>query len=114
MTRSPITTHVLDTALGRPAKGVALVLERQQHSDWIPIGAGETDEDGRCLTLLAPGTLQQGVYRLSFGLDRYFETTGRRSFYPEATIIFRVDAHEEHYHVPLLLAPFGYTTYRGS
>lgn len=114
MTRSPITTHVLDTALGRPAKGVALVLERQSDSNWNRIASGETDTDGRCSTLLAPGSLERGVYRLSFALDRYFESTGRRSFYPEATIVFRVESEDEHYHVPLLLAPFGYSTYRGS
>lgn len=114
MTRSPITTHVLDTALGRPAAGVAVVLEKQKHSEWEVIASDETDADGRCSTLLPPGNLETGIYRICFELDHYFAKTGRKSFYPEAAIVFRVEAEQEHYHVPLLLAPFGYTTYRGS
>ncbi len=114
MSRSPITTHVLDTALGRPARGVALKLEAQRHGAWESLASGETDSDGRCSTLLEPGSLQAGVYRISFALDAYFEASGRQSFYPEASIVFRVSATDEHYHVPLLLAPFGFSTYRGS
>lgn len=114
MSRSPITTHVLDTALGRPARGVALTLEHQREGAWEALSEGETDDDGRCSTLLKPGSLASGVYRLSFALDSYFAATGRQSFYPEASIVFRVLATDEHYHVPLLLAPFGFSTYRGS
>ncbi|MCA9644197.1 MAG: hydroxyisourate hydrolase [Polyangiaceae bacterium] len=114
MSRSPITTHVLDTALGRPAKGVALNLEVRRDGAWQALAEGTTDDDGRCSTLLAPASLEAGEYRLTFALDAYFEGTGRSSFYPEASIVFRVRDAAEHYHVPLLLAPYGFSTYRGS
>lgn len=112
--RSPITTHVLDTALGRPAQGVALILERRNEGTWTELARGLTDSDGRCATLLPPGNIQTGTYRLHFALESYFAASGRESFYPEASVVFRVAAAEEHYHVPLLLAPFAYSTYRGS
>ena len=113
--KSPITTHVLDTALGRPAKGVAVRLERRDdHGTFGAPATGVTDDDGRVTDLLPPGALEAGVYRIAFALDDYFAASDRRSFYPEAAIVFRVEATDEHYHVPLLLNPFGYTTYRGS
>lgn len=111
---SPITTHVLDTALGRPAQGIAVTLEQQegQHT-WKSLGQGVTDPDGRIRDLLA-GELAAGVYRITFHTGAYFEARGVDSFYPEVAIVFRIAAPGEHYHVPLLLSPFGYSTYRGS
>ena len=108
---SPITTHVLDTALGRPAAGVPVVLEKEGRG-WSVVGRGVTDADGRCRTLLA-GKLAKGTYRITFGVAAYFKKTRQSGFYPSVTVAFSVrDAR--HHHVPLLLSPWGYSTYRGS
>jgi 5-hydroxyisourate hydrolase len=112
---SPITTHVLDTSRGTPAKGVAIRLEqRDAEGRYVEVGSGETDGDGRLRTLLEPGALTVGVYRLTFDTGAYFALFGTPSFYPEASVTFFVVRADEHYHVPLLLNPFGYSTYRGS
>lgn len=111
-----ITTHVLDTARGRPAAGVAVVLEQSvgKH-DWRTIGYGETDGDGRLESLVPDGKfLPPGVYRLVFNTHAYFAAQGQSSLYPHVMIVFQTAAGETHYHVPLLVGPFGYTTYRGS
>ncbi|MEZ4338764.1 MAG: hydroxyisourate hydrolase [Sandaracinaceae bacterium] len=106
----PITTHVLDVAEGRPAAGVAVRLERAMGGGFAPLASGVTDGDGRCSTLLAPDhALEAGVYRISFDVGAY-----QTGFYPSVSIDFRVEATDEHYHVPLLLSPYGYSTYRGS
>lgn len=109
---SPITTHVLDTARGTPAEGIAIVLERQDGVEFVQLGQGHTDADGRLRTLLEPGPLQPGTYRLRFELTAYFGEAAH--FFPEATLTFRVTEASAHYHVPLLLSPFGFSTYRGS
>jgi 5-hydroxyisourate hydrolase len=117
---SAITTHVLDTSLGRPAPGIRVVLERGgRSSEWQIVGHGETDEDGRQRTLMAGGgPVAPGLYRLVFDTRRYFEGRGLRAFYPSVIITFEVPetAGQDpgHFHIPLLLSPFGYTTYRGS
>jgi 5-hydroxyisourate hydrolase len=103
-----ITTHVLDTARGRPAAGVAIVLER---SDGERVGAGVTDPDGRLGDL---GSVEPGHYRLTFDTGGYFAAGGQDGFYPEVVVSFEVARGEDHYHVPLLLNPYGYSTYRGS
>lgn len=109
-----ITTHVLDTARGKPAAGVAIRLERRDGAAWTPVGAGNTDDDGRLKTLTDAGGVAAGVYRLTFDLDSYHGHIGTESFYPEAAITFVVRDAAQHFHVPLLLAPYGYSTYRGS
>lgn len=111
-----ITTHVLDTARGRPAAGVPISLEhRVDDGAWASVGAGVTDDDGRLRTLVPPGVrLVPGVYRLTFDTDAYFAALGQEGFFPEAVIVFRVRDAGQHHHVPLLLCPFGYSTYRGS
>lgn len=115
---SRITTHVLDTALGRPAAGVKVTLERLSSKAGGTIevlGRGATDEDGRLRDLAPPGpALLSGVYRLRFDTGGYFRGQELDGFYPEVTIAFEIHDGLEHYHVPLLLSPFGYTTYRGS
>jgi 5-hydroxyisourate hydrolase len=109
-----ITTHVLDTARGRPAQGVPIVLERADHDAWWELGSGSTDADGRLRDLLPPGApLKPGRYRLTFDTGSYFRDHGEAPFYPEVAVVFTVAADEPH-HVPLLLSPFGYSTYRGS
>ena len=109
-----ITTHVLDTAVGRPAKGVAIVLERNEDDEWKPVGAGTTDDDGRLRTLTPQGPVQPGTYRLKFAHGAYFTAQGTPSFFPQVEIHFTIVDGAQHYHVPLLLAPYGYSTYRGS
>lgn len=113
MTRSPITTHVLDTSIGRPARGVAVTLERVDGAAGV-IAQGKTNDDGRVADLLAPGSLEAGTYRITFATAPYFAERKVGCFYPEVSIVFTVDAPSEHYHVPLLLNPYGYSTYRGS
>ena len=110
---SGITTHVLDTSRGHPAAGVPVVLERAVESGWEPLGSGTTDGDGRVRDLLASAP-QDGRYRLTFDTGAYFRAVGATGFYPEVSVTFVVGQGTEHYHVPLLLSPFGYSTYRGS
>jgi 5-hydroxyisourate hydrolase len=110
---SGITTHVLDTSRGRPAVGVPVSLERATGAGWQPLGKGTTDANGRASDLLASPP-QDGRYRLTFDTGAYFRAVGDVGFYPEVTIAFEVQRGEDHYHVPLLLTPFGYSTYRGS
>jgi 5-hydroxyisourate hydrolase len=112
---SAITTHVLDTSLGRPAAGVPVQLERAAaNGDAEIIGRGATDHDGRLRDLAPLGPLIPGTYRLRFDTGTYFTDQELESFYPEVVVSFRVRGGTEHYHVPLLLSPFGYSTYRGS
>ena len=112
---SAITTHILDTSRGRPAGGVRVVLEIRGFEDWEILGQGRTDDDGRLKDLL-PDTadLRAGAYRLTFHTADYFVAQGVESFFPEVVITFLVADAAAHYHVPLLLSPFGYSTYRGS
>lgn len=113
---SAITTHVLDTANGRPARGVPVALERQATAgEWKLVGRGMTDADGRLQTLLPEGQdLVPGTYRLVFDTASYFRATGGAAFFPEVQIFFEARDPSQNYHVPLLLSPFGYSTYRGS
>ncbi len=112
---SAITTHILDTSQGRPASAVPVVLEIQAGGAWEILGQGETDSDGRLKNLLpAEFELRAGVYRLTFRTSDYFAARALESFYPEVTISFVVADASAHYHVPLLLSPYGYSTYRGS
>jgi len=108
MKRSPITTHVLDTSTGKPAEGLPVVLSLKNKERWVVLGQGTTDADGRVGLLPQDHGLTIGVYRLSFDLGL------RDGFYPEVTIVFTVADPDQHYHVPLLWSPFGYSTYRGS
>ena len=107
---STLSTHVLDTALGCPAGGVPVALS---DADGRPLGTGTTDEDGR-VGRLGPDPLEPGGYTLRFDTAAYFAASGRTTFYPEVAVTFIVAGGGEHYHVPVLLSPFGYSTYRGS
>jgi 5-hydroxyisourate hydrolase len=112
---SQITTHVLDVSIGRPAAGVPVVLAIKKPGDaWQELSRGATDGDGRLRHLLAPDALVQGTYRLTFETASYFESRKSAGFYPQVAIEFEVREPREHYHVPLLLSPYGYSTYRGS
>ncbi len=110
-----VTTHVLDTAIGRPARGVPVRLDRRVGDAFEPVGSGETDADGRLRTLVpAASPLGAGVYRITFDTGAYFATTGVRGFYPEVQVHFEITDASQHHHVPLLVSPFGFSTYRGS
>jgi len=111
---SAITTHVLDTSTGRPASGVPVTLERQAGSDWQIAGRGLTNQDGRLSDLLAGSSLAAGTFRLTFDTAAYFRARKQPAFYPQVQVIFTVEDAAQHYHVPLLLSPYGYSTYRGS
>jgi len=113
---SGISTHVLDTARGKPAARVPLRLHRQDSAgSWRQIGAGETDNDGRCAELLPHNErLREGVYRLTLDTAKYFAAQDIAGLYPVVEITFTTRAGETHFHIPLLLSPNGYTTYRGS
>jgi 5-hydroxyisourate hydrolase len=111
---SQLTTHILDTTLGRPAAGVAIALHEPAGTGWRELARGTTNADGRLADLLPLGQrLTPGVYKLRFDTGAYFERLGTPHFYPVVEICFTV-AGDAHYHVPLLLNPFGYSTYRGS
>ena len=114
--RLMITTHVLDLARGRPAAGVAVVLERLgRGGEWLPLGAASTDADGR-VTAWPGGSPDpaRGTYRLRFDTAAYFRGQGVESFHAEVTVAFELVDVARHCHVPLLLSPFGYSTYRGT
>lgn len=106
-----LSTHVLDTARGEPAAGVPVTLEHLDGDTWRPIADGRTDGDGRLRDWVPPGRFVAGRYRLTFDTEAYL---GESAFFPSAVVIFHVTAPGLHYHVPLLLSPFGLTTYRGS
>jgi 5-hydroxyisourate hydrolase len=110
-----ISTHVLDTALGAPAGGIAVTLRRVDAAGDVEVGGGTTNADGRVASFVTDAsTLEAGRYRLCFDVAPYFAGTARTSFYTEICIDFLVGEKPQHYHVPLLLSPFGYSTYRGS
>jgi 5-hydroxyisourate hydrolase len=109
-----ITTHVLDTAAGRPGQAIAIELDRTDGDRWERIGAGTTDDDGRLRTLTPAGPVAPGTYRLRFHTGPYLAAHHQASFFPVVEIQFAVIDGAQHYHVPLLLSPYGYSTYRGS
>ena len=113
---SPITTHVLDTSQGCPGANIQVRLEKQKNDgSWKKISSGETNSDGRIMDLIPDEeVLDSGVYQMVFMTGAYFEQQGISFFYPEIEIRFLLSHPEQHYHIPLLLSPFGYSTYRGS
>jgi len=112
---SHITTHVLDVSLGRPAANVSVILEAQSvRGEWAEAARGTTDADGRLRDWPAAKAVPGGTYRLIFDTRAYFASRKIQSLYPQVVIVFEVRDAQEHYHIPLLLSPFGYSTYRGS
>ncbi|THV07531.1 Hydroxyisourate hydrolase [Dendrothele bispora CBS 962.96] len=128
MSKSPITCHVLDTSIGKPAAGIAVKLQQFEPAAkegdldvFTPIAKGTTNSDGRCADLFAPANpaqpvpkLHAGLYKIIFYPKEYFEATNRKCFYPWVEITFEIEKPEEHYHIPLLITPYSFTTYRGS
>ena len=108
-----VSTHVLDTARGRPAAGLAVTLSRRPPGgDWSVVGRGVTDREGR-VKELSSTPLEAGDYRLEFATGAYFKTSGAEGFYPEVSVVFATTKGDTHLHVPLLLSPFSYSTYKG-
>lgn len=112
---SPITTHILDTARGCPAAGVPVSIEIDRNGQFEVLSKGSTNNDGRIMDLLpSDKPLEAGRYRMRFETGTYFSETNVQGFYPYVEVVFEIKAPGEHYHVPLLLSPFGFSTYRGS
>jgi 5-hydroxyisourate hydrolase len=113
---NPITTHVLDTSRGLPAVGVRVALDRQAGPEsWTELASGVTNADGRLADwVVEAADFAAGTYRLRFATAAYFRSLGVQCFFPEVQIVFEVDDPGGHWHVPLLLSPYGYSTYRGS
>lgn len=110
---SQITTHILDTTRGKPAAGITVSFYEKVGLEWVQVAEGITSSDGRIMNLLDDTPLPIGVYKMRFSTEAYFKILGVESFYPCVEIIFEIDS-TEHYHIPLLLSPYGYSTYRGS
>lgn len=111
---STISTHILDTSKGAPAQNVEAVLFQQKEEIWSEIGGGKTNNDGRIPDLLNKEvSLSPGIYKLRFDTKKYYDESATQAFYPFVEIVFEIKT-DAHYHVPLLLNPFGYSTYRGS
>lgn len=112
---SPITTHVLDTSKGTPAAGLSIKLEMQDsEGNWKTLAQGETNADGRITDLLDDASFVPGIFQMTFQTKAYFQKQNLPCFYPFATVVFEIEDTAPHYHIPLLLSSFGYTTYRGS
>mmetsp|Transcript_25991 Transcript_25991/g.43829 ORF Transcript_25991/g.43829 Transcript_25991/m.43829 type:complete len:124 (+) Transcript_25991:48-419(+) len=123
MSRPPITFHILDTAGGTPAEGIRVNLHANVNQEavndgfkWEPIGDAVTNSDGRGSGLIPEDmkVMKPGVYRMTFHTMEYFEARGTPCFYPKVEVIFKIEDPSQHFHVPLLLSPFGYSTYKGS
>ena len=112
---SQITTHILDTARGCPGANVTITLARCDGDEWTQIGSGNTNDDGRVPDLCTDGeVLLAGTYRMHFAVASYFEALGQAVFYPWADVVFNIAGDGQHYHIPLLISPYSYSTYRGS
>ena len=110
-----ISAHVLDTARGRPASQLSVLLDRLDgHEPFRNLSTQITNQDGRVSDLLQGAPLSPGIYRVVFETEAYFVATQQAVFYPRVEVVFQVRASDEHYHIPLLLSPYGYSTYRGS
>jgi 5-hydroxyisourate hydrolase len=111
---SEISTHVLDISAGKPAAGVPVTLEAEVKGGWKELSRGETDADGRLRFGTSPGSVSEGFYRLTFETRLYFQARKIEGLYPQVCVVFQVWNAKDSYHIPLLLSPYGYSTYRGS
>jgi 5-hydroxyisourate hydrolase len=113
--RGPLSIHALNTTTGRPAAGLAVALQRKRGSDWEDLGRGRTDDQGLREDLYPRGMpFQAGIYRLVYDTGAYFQGQGVKTFFPRVEVVFEIEKIDKHYHIPLLLSPYGYSTYRGS
>lgn len=112
---NPLSVHVLNLETGVPSAGVNVTLERHMGEAWQPLAQGTTNEQGRIAELYpSDKPLQKGEYRVVFKTGEYYKKTGHETFFPEIPVIFEVKQADQHYHIPLLLSPYGFSTYRGS
>jgi 5-hydroxyisourate hydrolase len=111
---SEISTHVLDISVGKPAAGVPVTLEAEVRGGWKELARGETDADGRLRFATSPESVTEGIYRLTFETRPYFQVRKIEGLYPQVCVVFQLRNVKERYHIPLLLSPYGYSTYRGS
>ena len=112
---NPLSVHVLDLQTGEPTAGIAVTLEQHAGKDWLPLAAGTTDGEGRVRELFPAGrVLTKGEYRIVFNTGEHYRRIGKPGFFPRVPVEFNVDDTTRHYHIPLLLSPFGYSTYRGN
>lgn len=110
-----ISSHILDTSRGVPAQGVLITLMQQVDDDWLMLGSDKTDKDGRVSDFTKTDEiLAGGIYKLTFYLSDYYTALKQKTFYPHVDVAFDISGDGQHYHVPLLLNPYGYSTYRGS
>ncbi|XP_045593190.1 5-hydroxyisourate hydrolase isoform X2 [Procambarus clarkii] len=114
MSDNPLTSHVLDTATGRPAANMTISLHRLQDSVWQEVITKITNDNGRAGEFLRQEAFVKGTYKMCFDTGNYFKQLGTKGFYPYVEIVFVIEKPEEHYHIPLLISPYGYSTYRGS
>ena len=111
---NPLSVHVLNMQTGTPSTKLDVILEAQQADQWVQINQAQTDAQGRISALYPPDTpLKKGVYKATFKTGPWFKAQNQRSFFPEIPVVFVIDGTLEHYHIPLLLSPYGYSTYRG-
>ncbi|XP_066954478.1 5-hydroxyisourate hydrolase [Macrobrachium rosenbergii] len=114
MAGNPITCHVLDTATGKPASSMKLSLHKQTDAGWEELVSKVTNGDGRAGQFLSQEAFTKGIYKMHFDTADYFKQQNTKGFYPYVEIVFEIEQPAEHYHIPLLLSPYGYSTYRGS
>ncbi|POT56709.1 hydroxyisourate hydrolase [Citrobacter amalonaticus] len=113
-TNNILSVHILDQQTGKPAANVEVVLEQKNKEGWQQLNTGHTDKDGRIKALWPEQQAKPGDYRVTFKTKPYFDSKNQESFFPEVPVEFHISKADEHYHVPLLLSQYGYSTYRGS
>ncbi len=112
---NPLSVHILDLQTGQPMPGVAVTLEQKKGADWAQINSGVTNEQGRIVALYpATQALSVGIYRVVFKTGKHYAQLNQKTFFVEIPVEFNLDKVDEHYHIPLLLSPYGYSTYRGN
>lgn len=115
LAQNPLSVHVLNIETGLPSSKVAVVLEAQQGDKWVKLNEGITNEQGRISELYPKdSTLKKGVYKVTFKTGEWSKDNNKRTFFPEIPVVFTIDGTLDHYHVPLLLSSYGYSTYRGN
>lgn len=113
--KNPVSVHVLNLQTGIPSTGVTVELDQQRDGSWVKLASGVTDANGRISALYPQGkTAESGNYRVVFKTGDYYAAMKQKTFFPEIPVIFTLDNPGQHYHIPLLLSPFGYSTYRGN
>ncbi len=114
-TKNPLSVHVLNLQTGSPTAGIEVELDQKQNNNWVKLASGKTDSNGRISALFpADTTVTAGSYRVVFKTGDYYKTNNQKTFFPEIPVEFNMESNGEHYHIPLLLSPFGYSTYRGN